>query len=148
MDGKERNTSTEHEQQVERLVKELREAKDTVRSLNSENSELRSQLEVLASRTPDSSGTPNGMSNSSNLGPEEIGDRQTPTEGGATAEKQGIHSQNDPMPEVSTADANPHVGTNGHEPLLYHDCAASAGSRKCYSCYYGSINMYYLKSSH
>ena len=130
MDGKERNTSTEHEQQVERLVKELREAKDTVRSLNSENSELRSQLEVLASRTPDSSGTPNGMSNSSNLGPEEIGDRQTPTEGGATAEKQSTHSQNDPMPEVSTADANHQVGTNGHEPLLNHDCAASAGTRK------------------
>ena len=107
---------------MERLVKELREAKDTVRSLNSENSELRSQLEVLASRTPDSSGTPNGMSNSSNLGPE-VGDRQTPTEGGATTENQGAHSQNDPMPEVSTVDANHQIGTNGHEPLLNHDCA-------------------------
>ena len=73
------------------------------------------------------------MTNSSNLGPEEIVDRQTPTEGGATAEKQSTQSQNDPMPEVSTADANHQVGTNGHDPILNNDCATSAGTRKCYT---------------
>merc|ERR1719489_368429 len=57
LDGKPRNTTAQHEQQVERLVKELQEAKETIRCLNSHNSELKSQLEVLAQRTRENSET-------------------------------------------------------------------------------------------
>lgn len=43
---------------MKKLISELQNAKEEIRSLNSHNSELRSQLEVLSSRTRDSSGTP------------------------------------------------------------------------------------------
>ena len=48
LDGKPRNMEAEHEAQVETLVKEMQIAKEEIRNLNSHNSELRSQLEVLA----------------------------------------------------------------------------------------------------
>ena len=48
LDGKPRNMEAEHEAQVESLVKEMQIAKEQIRNLNSHNSELRSQLEVLA----------------------------------------------------------------------------------------------------
>ena len=52
LDGKPRNMEAEHEEQVETLVKEMQLAKEEIRNLNSHNSELRSQLEVLAATTP------------------------------------------------------------------------------------------------
>ena len=48
LDGKPRNMEAEHEAQVESLVKEMQIAKEQIRNLSSHNSELRSQLEVLA----------------------------------------------------------------------------------------------------
>merc|ERR1719158_1256492 len=65
LDGKPRNMEAEHEAQVETLVKEMQVAKEEIRILNSHNSELRSQLEVLATTqssaqsTRESSGGPN-----------------------------------------------------------------------------------------
>ena len=52
LDGKPRNMEAEHEAQVETLVKEMQVAKEEIRILNSHNSELRSQLEVLAATVP------------------------------------------------------------------------------------------------
>lgn len=68
LDGKQRNMEAEHEAQVEALVKEVQGAKEDIRILSSHNSELRSQLEVLAATattqssaqsTRESSGGPN-----------------------------------------------------------------------------------------
>ena len=68
LDGKPRNMEAEHEAQVEALVKEMQVAKEDIRILSSHNSELRSQLEVLAATattqssaqsTRESSGGPN-----------------------------------------------------------------------------------------
>ena len=54
LDGNPRNTTAEHEEQVEKLVGELQEAKETIRCLTSHNSELRSQLQVVREATPSS----------------------------------------------------------------------------------------------
>ena len=68
LDGVPRNMEAEHEAQVETLAKEMLVAKEEIRNLLSHNSELRSQLEVLAATataqssaqsTRESSGGPN-----------------------------------------------------------------------------------------
>ena len=53
---------------------------EEIRCLNSHNSELRSQLEVLSSRTRDSSGTPDMRGDdSAETTPPPLGGRQTPS---------------------------------------------------------------------
>lgn len=60
-------------QQQEQLEQELEQARETIRSLGSCNSELRSQMEVLAARTRDCSESPRaGSSSSSSEGSAEM----------------------------------------------------------------------------
>ena len=64
LDGKPRNMEAEHEAQVEALVKEMQLAKEEIRNLSSHNSELRSQLEVLAASTTEQSSARSTRENS------------------------------------------------------------------------------------
>ena len=64
LDGKPRNMEAEHEAQVEALVKEMQLAKEEIRNLSSHNSELRSQLEVLAASATEQSSARSTRENS------------------------------------------------------------------------------------